>query len=122
MTLRKKILHVDDDERALRMTSLHLEKEGFEVVSTTSPFVSHIIQQERPDLILMDVDMPLLTGDKIVSILRSHGYTGVPVIFFSAQPANVLASLAEQLPRSAYVLKDRGLGALVERIRQILPS
>ncbi len=91
-----KVLHVDDDEPTLRTVARHLEASGFTVFSTTSPFIAPIIKKERPDIIVMDVDMPMLSGDKIVSIIRGNEFSTLPVIFFSGKPDHLLAAMASK--------------------------
>lgn len=112
-----KILHVDDDEVVLRTVARFLNGSGCTVHSTTTPFIAPIIQQEKPDIIVIDVDMPLLSGDRIVGVLHGHEFTGIPVIFFSGKPAAELAALTNKHPGSTYVRKESGLPALLEKIR-----
>jgi len=111
-----KVLHVDDDEPTLRMVARHLEASGFTVFSTTSPFIAPIIHRERPDVIVMDVDMPMLSGDRIVSIIRGNDFSTLPVIFFSSKPDHILAGLASKVQPASYVSKNNGLPALVQKI------
>jgi DNA-binding response OmpR family regulator len=117
----RKILHVDDDEATLRTVARHLKGSGYEVVSTTSPFIAPIIKQESPDLIVMDVDMPLLTGDKIVSIIRGNEFSTLPVIYFSGKPAGELAVMTSRTQPAAYVRKEDGLTELVRKIMALAP-
>ena len=118
----KKVLHVDDDEPSLRTVGRHLEVSGFDVVSTSSPFIAPIIQKERPDIIVMDVEMPLLSGDKIVSIIRCNEFSTIPVIYFSCKPVQLLSTLAAKSQPAAYISKKQGLPALVKKIRQFIDT
>ena len=97
----------------------HLEASGFTVFSTTSPFIAPIIQKERPDVIVMDIDMPLLSGDRIVSIIRGNEFSTLPVIFFSGKPEHVLAAMAAKTQPATFTTKEQGLPALVQKIRAI---
>lgn len=117
-----KILHVDDEEQVLRTVARYLTGNGYTVISTTSPFIAPIIQSEKPDLIVMDVLMPLLSGDRIISIIRGQDYSAVPVIFFSGMPASELAAFAAKTHPAAYVCKNQGLPALVEKIKLFAPK
>ena len=116
----KKILHVDDDEPLLRMVARFLQGNGFTVVSTTSPFIAPIIQAEQPSLIIMDIDMPLLSGDKIVGIIRSQDFSTTPVIFFSGKPVPELLSVARRTAPADYVRKEDGFPALLAKINTFL--
>jgi len=119
---RKKVLHVDDDEPTLRTVARHLTAAGFTVFSTTSPFIAPIITAERPDVIVMDIDMPLLAGDRIVSIIRGNEFSTLPVIFFSSKSEHILASMAAKSFPATYTAKDKGLPALVLKIREVTNS
>lgn len=112
----KKVLHVDDDELTLRTVARHLEASGFTVFSTTSPFIAPIIKAKRPDVIIMDIDMPLLSGDRIVSIIRGNDFSALPVIYFSSKPDHVLAAMAAKTLPATFTSKDNGLPALVQKI------
>lgn len=114
----KRVLHVDDDELTLRTVAIHLKASGFTVFSTTSPFIAPIIKAERPDVIVMDVEMPLLSGDRIVSIIRGNEFSTLPVIYFSCKPDNVLAVLASKSQPASFTSKNNGLPALVKKIKQ----
>jgi len=115
----RKVLHVDDDESVLRIVARYLAGKGIEVTSTTSPFIAPIVSAERPDVVVMDLDMPLLAGDKIVSIMRTHDFSTIPVVFFSGKPESRLATIVATLPGSTYVLKSAGLEALLAKITEV---
>jgi DNA-binding response OmpR family regulator len=115
----KKVLHVDDDEPTLRTVARHLTAAGFTVFSTTSPFIAPIINAERPDVIVMDIDMPLLSGDRIVSIIRGNEFSTLPVIFFSSKSEHILAAIAAKSLPATYATKDNGLPSLVLKIREM---
>lgn len=113
-----RVLHVDDDESTLRTVARHLEASGFKVFSTTSPFIAPIIKSEQPDVIVMDIDMPLLSGDRIVSIIRGNDFSTLPVIYFSGKPEHLLAAMAAKSQPALFTTKDKGLPALVQKIRE----
>lgn len=117
-----KILHVDDDETTLRTVARFLEGLGFKVISTTSPFIAPIIQKERPQVLVMDIEMPLLGGDKLVSIIRGNEFSTLPVVYFSCKPSSELAVLAEKTQPATYVQKGQGLPALAEKIKSLKTS
>lgn len=118
----KKVLHVDDDEPTLRSVARHLMACGFTVISTTSPFIAPIIKTEQPDVIVMDIDMPLLSGDRMISIIRKNDYSTLPVIYFSSKPDHILAAMAAKTQPATFTSKGEGLPALVEKIREVIKS
>ncbi len=91
---KKKILVVDDDENIVKILSINLQIEGFEVVSafdgSTAVAQAH---RHQPDLILLDVMMPAGNGFSVVEKLRESPCTfHIPVAFISALPQDELES------------------------------
>ena len=84
--MNKKILVCDDDHDILEITRLILEEEGYRVLTETGSF--HLVERaisERPDLLLLDLWMPLLPGDELARQIRSTPeLTGIPIVIFSA--------------------------------------
>jgi CheY-like chemotaxis protein len=69
---RKKVLIVDDDLISLAVTQAWLKLAGYEVVTRDSSFgTTAAIKQERPDFVLLDVNMPGLNGDALATLLKS---------------------------------------------------
>lgn len=66
-----KILVVDDEKPILQLVSKILEKEGHEVVTADSGEAClEILENEKPDLILMDVMMPRMDGWKVIEEIK----------------------------------------------------
>ncbi len=88
MNDKRKVLICDDDEILLEITKRVLEKENF-IVESLSTMIHLIKKAEdfRPDVILMDLSMPNMSGAEAISILRANSRTqNLPVVFFSANP------------------------------------
>ncbi len=68
---RQKILIVDDSDLVLEIYKEVLESADFEVITRNTPFgTASIIATEKPNLVLIDLFMPALSGDKLVELLR----------------------------------------------------
>ena len=80
------ILLVDDTPDNLRLLSDLLEGEGYEVRPASSGARAlAAVQAEPPDLILLDIKMPEMSGHEVCAILKSEAHTsGIPIIFISA--------------------------------------
>ena len=70
--MNEKIMIIDDSEIILDITKSILEAANFKVVTRNSPFGStNAFVREKPDLVLLDVSMPALSGDSIVTLAKS---------------------------------------------------
>ena len=80
-----KILIVDDDRNLANLTKIALVTKGFEVsVVHESLRVIEELKKQKPDLILMDIMMPKLSGGELVKLLRKDSdLKNIPVIFLT---------------------------------------
>jgi CheY-like chemotaxis protein len=122
------ILLAEDGPENQRLISFILKCAGAEVtvVDNGKQAVDRILAEchnAQPggngpfDAVLMDIDMPLLSGDKIVSIIRGNEFSTLPVVYFSGKPSSELAAFAAKTQPAAHVQKDQGLQALADKIR-----
>lgn len=119
---RTKVLVVDDSEIIREATRTVLEEEGFEVIGLDSPTgFSRTLVQEKPDLVLMDVSMPTLNGDKLVEIALRSGLHHCPIVLFSDRPDVELARLVEECGATGYIRKSLDLTLLSLKLRRFLP-
>jgi CheY-like chemotaxis protein len=66
-----KVLVIDDDEQCLNLTARLLRTAGYEVTTRSNPLGSSAaVGAVCPDLVLIDLNMPLLDGDRLVPLLR----------------------------------------------------
>ena len=119
-----KILVVDDDLVIVKLLVSFLEKEGHEVGSLLHPNeVIPVIQRWRPDLILLDYQMPEATGSDVLKWLReSEVGQDIPVVFLSGVP---MYGMLGGLPAASdirYLSKPLQVDHLRSALRQLLPS
>lgn len=116
--IRMKILLVDDSEICRDTSQMMLEAAGFEVVALSSPLgFSKALLKEKPDIALVDVGMPALQGDQLVSYARRFGAKqGCPIVLFSAQSEPKLAALVETCGADGYIKKSDDWPATVRAI------
>ena len=89
MTLNQEtILIVDDDADIRKVLQLYLCNAGFDVVEADNGFaVMDIFEQEKPDLIILDVMLPGLDGLEVCQMIRRR--SDVPILFLSAKEDDV---------------------------------
>ena len=72
----RKILIIDDDQAHLDSARGILEAEGYEVFTQNQPFgATNAVIRLQPDLVLLDVNMPALSGDRLAEVLRANSLT-----------------------------------------------
>lgn len=104
--LKKRILIVDDDKNQLFTTRALLELAGYEVTVHDTPFrTSEIIQTWRPHLLLLDINMPGLAGDRLCSLIRSNRRISTLILLHSSNDENSLRLAAEEHGADGYVCK-----------------
>lgn len=117
-----KIVVIDDSEIVLAVTKEALVNAGYVVVVHDRPAGSvALILQEKPDLVLMDVNMPGLSGDTAVSVLaraQPHGET--IVLLHSSLPSDILRAKAAAAGAHGFIQKSGDTFALVRQVNQWL--
>ena len=80
------ILVVDDDPMNLRMAEFVLEREGYIVCKVESGMEClNYLKDNKPDLILLDVEMPVMSGIKTLEIIKENSeLSEIPVMFLTA--------------------------------------
>lgn len=83
----EKILIIDDDLDTLRLVGLMLQKKGYQIVAANNGKQGLIkVEEDTPDLILLDVMMPEMDGYEVARRLRENPMTaGIPILMFTAK-------------------------------------
>jgi DNA-binding response OmpR family regulator len=111
---------VVDDERTLRETLAEsLETEGFTVVQAADGREAvNAFRRSHPDLILLDLMLPELSGTEVCRIIRSE--SGVPILMLTAKSAELDKVVGLELGADDYVTKPFSFRELLARIRALL--
>ena len=119
----KRILIVDDDQAHLSSTRDILIAEGYEVFTHTHGFgVTNRARELRPDLILLDVNMPGLAGDKLAEVLKANYTTrDLPIVFYSSNDEDALRETVKRYGARGYISKG-SVTSLRARIAQYLET
>lgn len=121
--VKKKILLVEDDEALAQVYKTRLEIEGFETkwVGNGEDALSSAIEF-KPDLILLDVMMPKISGFDVLDILRNTPETtDIRVIMLTALSQDKDKQRAEVLGVDDYLVKSQVvIGDVIERVRHHL--
>ncbi len=121
MTHKGKIVVVDDSEICRDLVRHALEAHGYQVMCLDSPFgLSRMVNRERPDLVLVDVSMPGLQGDKLVECLLSHRLHRCPLVLHSDKPEAELKELVRSSGAAGFIVKKNDGAALARDVEAFL--
>jgi len=117
-----KLLLAEDDEFSREMLVRRLERRGFAMVAAADGREAVLAaRQHHPDLILMDLDMPVLDGFGAIAALKSDPRTfKIPVIVLTAHTSAEHVAQAVAAGCQAYETKPIVLRRLLERIAVFL--
>lgn len=123
VTSPKRILFVEDDDALASVYLVRLEAEGFEVkrVANGEDALAAAISF-RPDLVLLDVMMPKISGFDVLDILRNtHETANLKIIMLTALSQENDKKRAESLGVDDYLVKSQVvIGDVIERIKSHL--
>ncbi|MFZ5592145.1 MAG: response regulator [Bacillota bacterium] len=113
------VLVVEDDEHILELIKFHLEKESYRVLAAADGEQALVLaQQQRPDLIVLDVMLPGLDGLSVCRRLRQDRATAaIPVIMVSARGEELDKVLGLEIGADDYVTKPFSPRELMARVR-----
>ena len=117
-----RVVIIDDCQLTLAIARDILTEGGFEVVAVTSGLEAnqHIFGPIPPQLLLIDVELPMLNGDQKVRLLKSRERSRqIPVILMSGKTADELAALANAAGADAWVCKPLRADRLLPLAHQL---
>lgn len=121
---KKIILAVDDEPNILMSIEFILEMEGYEVhTARDGDEAIEVAERVRPDLILLDINMPRKDGYEVCRILRECKETaGIKVIMLTAKGQALEKKRGLEVGADEYVTKPFGAEDLLEKIRTLIES
>lgn len=121
--VQKRVLVVDDSEIVLDMARQALEEGGFEVVTATSAMEAneYIFCENRPALIILDVMLPMLDGDKKAKMLKENELTrDIPILLLSSKPENELRWLVQESGAEGFLRKPFTKRLMVAKVEETI--
>jgi DNA-binding response OmpR family regulator len=120
--VKRKILVVDDEESVRHVVTFALERAGYEVdAAVNGDECLDKVYSFRPDLVLLDLMMPLVDGWEVLQLLRSNPETeNIPVVLLTAKGEIHDIMFALQQGAADYITKPFGKEELLERIYRVL--
>jgi DNA-binding response OmpR family regulator len=113
------ILVVDDEPKIVRLASDYLVKHGFRVATAADGQAAvATARREKPDLVILDLMLPLLDGREVCRILRRE--SDVPIIMLTALAEEIDQVTGLEIGADDYITKPFSPRALVARVRALL--
>jgi DNA-binding response OmpR family regulator len=113
------ILIVDDEPRYLRLMEANLTTEGFQVLKATNgQDAVELVAEKHPDLVLLDVMMPMLDGFGACERIRE--FSNVPIIMVTARGNEADRVRGLDLGADDYIVKPFSATELLARVRAVL--
>jgi len=114
-----RILVVDDEATLLATLRFNLEREGFEVITTSDGGDAlKLVESEHPDLILLDLMLPGMHGFEVCRTLRKR--TSIPIVILTARTEEVDRVVGLELGADDYITKPFSMVELLARVRACL--
>ncbi|MFA0495381.1 response regulator [Vibrio sp. 10N.222.54.B11] len=119
VTNKRTIMVVDDNESLRRFTAMLLEKQGFDVVQKEDGQQAlDALESDDIDLILMDIEMPIMDGVEASRRIRSanKAYSSVPIIAHTGDSSPVTLEKMESSSMSDFIVKPADKNRLFDKI------
>lgn len=114
---KKRVLIIDDEPQIGKIFGLKLSKVGFDVTCTTSGAEGiDLIHDTKPDVVLLDILMPGVSGFDVLEKVRK--FSDIPIIVFTARPETI--KMASELGANDYIIKPANPDMLVEKLTTTL--
>ena len=114
-----KVLLAEDEESFIEALMIGLTNEGFRVtVARDGAEALRLFEETDPDIILLDMMLPKLSGIDVCRTIRTHSH--VPIIMVTAKGTEIDTVVALEVGADDYVTKPYRLRELVARIRAVL--
>jgi CheY-like chemotaxis protein len=114
------VLVADDDRSVREMIRTVLELDGYQVVEAENGREAwSIIRQQRPPVVIADIQMPHLNGLELCRKVKADGFRGTRVIVYTAGMATEKES--QTAGCDGYLLKTAPISSLREAVRKMVP-
>ncbi len=122
MAEKLRILLVDDEPNILKIISKRLSSEGYEVLAAVDGEEAlHKARTQKPDLIILDVMLPKLSGYQVcVQLKRDVQYQKIPIIMLTALAQDTDEEFGYEMGTDVYMRKPFRAQALLDKIKELL--
>jgi len=120
--MAKRILIVDDEPDILRVTAFRLKKAGYETSSAVNGQEAlDLVRASPPDLILLDLRLPLISGDDVCRQIKADDkLKHIPIILFTASVGQDISERVKAVGADEHIVKPFEPEDLLEKIKKFI--
>jgi DNA-binding response OmpR family regulator len=122
MSRRKRILVVDDERELVELIAMNLQRNGYEALTAhDGPAGLEKARREKPDMVILDVMMPGMSGRDVTMALKSDAETaGMPILMLTAKTEETDIIVGLSMGADDYVTKPFSMKVLMARVAAVL--
>lgn len=115
-----KVLVADDEPALRKLLKTNMELEGYETLEASNGAeVLECVERDNPDIILLDIMMPVMDGWEVMTALAANPEYSQKVILVSAKASDDAQLQGWELGADEYITKPFDLEALLQRVRDV---
>ena len=121
---KERILIVEDDPEVMKLYNALLTRNGYEVIEANYalPALFRVIHSP-PDLVLADLDMPIMNGFELIAQFKSHLETrDIPVVVVTGSVSEASRAAAFKAGCAAYLTKPVDAKEFLAQVAELLPG
>jgi len=120
MAGKAKVLVIDDDEKALAVARRQLEAAGYDVITSESALkLPVLVQREKPDLVLLDIEMPALSGEHVLDLTAMFDFLrNIPIVLHSGKSEEELQALVAKSNARGYIRKTGNPLSFIQQVEK----
>jgi CheY-like chemotaxis protein len=120
--MAKKILVVDDEPDLLKTVTFRLQKAGYDTIEATDGQEAiALIQEQRPDLIILDLRLPIIDGWEVGRRVKADDrLKHIPIILLTATAGAINSKATKELKIEAILVKPFEPGEVLEIVKKLL--
>ena len=121
--MKKIVLVVDDSEVVLAMARGALEARGYDVITAANGIEAnrYLFRQDPPSVIVLDIMIPLLKGDKVAKFIKENKrIKDIPILLFSSRPKDELQRMVTESGADGFLQKPFTDEALVQKVEEAI--
>jgi two-component system, chemotaxis family, response regulator PixG len=118
------VLVLDDNPLVLKLARALLEREGSTVLTASSWIeFNHVLAANTPDIILLDVNLPSIKGNRLSEVLKSQSNKkDIPIVLISDLPEKSLEDMFPSSGAEAWLRKPLTREKLIDVITRLVPK